>query len=73
MEAKLKNCVDCGKPLSVTAQSCNECNSTDPFGSKRFNDKLHATIVTVCIIAALVIGGLWYTGIINPVDWLTSR
>lgn len=73
MEAKMKRCVNCGKPLSVTAKSCNECNSTDPFGIKRQADKLQMYLVLAGIIAVLVIGGLWHAGIINPASWFSVR
>lgn len=73
MHLKLKECIDCGKPLSRTAKVCNGCNSTDPFGSKRLNDKIHRYIVTFVILILLIIGGLWYLGELNPLDILLRR
>lgn len=70
MATNLKRCIDCGKPLSVTAQVCNECNSTDPFGGTRLNNKIYWFVMTILTITALTVGGLWYTGLINPLNWL---
>ncbi|BEM75663.1 hypothetical protein SME36J_50860 (plasmid) [Serratia marcescens] len=66
----LKPCVDCGKGLSRTAQVCNECNSTDPFGGKRLNDKIHLYFVVALSVVFLAGIGLWQLGIIDPVEIL---
>ena len=65
--------MDCGKSLSVTAQNCNACNSTDPFGSKRFNDNINAYAKLAGVLALMTIGVLWHYGIIDPVSWFVSR
>lgn len=70
MKSNLKSCVDCGKSLSTTAQSCNECSSSDPFGTQRHNDKVHRIFVSTLAVLALVVGGMWYAGIVNPLEWL---
>lgn len=49
----LIQCVDCSKNLSPTATDCNGCNSRDPFGNKRAEQKAQLTLI---LIGASVIG-----------------
>ncbi|EJJ1299936.1 hypothetical protein NIO33_003989 [Salmonella enterica] len=70
MSRHLKECIDCGKPLSVTAKECNNCKSTDPFGSERFNQKLQMSGVVFLVITAIVIAALAHFEIFNPLDLL---
>lgn len=69
MAGKLEHCVDCDKPLSRTAIVCNGCNSTDPFGKKRLNDKIHLYFCSGVGVLALTITILWSSGLINPFDF----
>lgn len=62
MSSQLKSCIDCGKALSRTAITCGNCSSADPFGKKRRNDRIYQWISGLLITAALIAGGLWYTG-----------
>lgn len=43
----LVQCVDCGKSLSSTATDCNGCNSRDPFGSKRADQKVQMILMLI--------------------------
>ncbi|WP_211468344.1 hypothetical protein [Collimonas silvisoli] len=64
MARNLKKCVDCGNPLSVTAVECSGCKSTDPFGGKRFTQKMQiAAILAIAAIFALA-----HFGVINPAE-----
>ncbi|MCW7300991.1 hypothetical protein OHD23_27815 [Escherichia coli] len=65
MSSQLQNCVDCGKALSRTATTCGNCSSTDPFGKKRRNDRLHQWFAGLFITATIIAGGLWYMGILD--------
>ena len=59
--ARLRECVDCGKALSPTAKTCSQCSSTDPFGGKRFDDKMKlGGIAILGVVLALA-----YFGVIN--------
>lgn len=49
----LIQCIDCGKNLSPTATDCNGCNSRDPFGSKRAEEKAKLTLT---LIGAIILG-----------------
>lgn len=51
----LNECVDCGKGLSPTAQTCGGCNSIDPFGRKRADDKLKSILMMIGIAVVAVI------------------
>lgn len=64
----LRPCVDCGKLLSPTASSCSSCNSTDPFGARRADDKIKGMLFIVVIIAAALFFAAWkFTGT-TPLD-----
>ena len=52
----LVKCVDCGKQLSPTAVHCNGCNSTDPFGIKRDQERLK---MQLSIVGLGVVGVVW--------------
>ncbi|EHK1083490.1 hypothetical protein JKW46_004914, partial [Escherichia coli] len=65
MSSQLQNCVDCGKALSRTATTCGNCSSTDPFGKKRRNDRLHKWFAGLFITATIIAGGLWYMGLLD--------
>lgn len=69
MTGKLKHCVDCDKPLSRTAVVCNACNSTDPFGKKRLNDKIHLFFCFAVGVPVLTVTILWALDLINPFDF----
>ncbi len=45
----LTQCVDCGKGLSPTATDCNNCNSKDPFGVRRGEQKAQITLVLLLL------------------------
>ncbi|AYH27063.1 MULTISPECIES: hypothetical protein [Pectobacterium] len=66
MAEKLAKCIVCNKDLSVLANECNGCNSPDPFGFKRAKALREKIFALVVIGAAIVLGGLWYFDIINP-------
>ncbi|WP_417664796.1 DUF2116 family Zn-ribbon domain-containing protein [Raoultella ornithinolytica] len=63
MNTHLRPCVDCGKELSRTATSCNQCQSSDPFGKKRRARK-RESIFMIIILVALVFW-LYETGSIT--------
>lgn len=65
MSTQLKTCIDCGKALSRTATTCGNCSSTDPFGKKRRSDRFYQWVVGVFITIVLIVGGLWYTGLLD--------
>lgn len=65
MAYSLQKCVDCGRELSKTATTCNNCNSTDPSGKKRLNDRIHLWVTALIVVAIIITGGLWYTGLID--------
>ncbi|WP_152625251.1 hypothetical protein [Cellvibrio sp. OA-2007] len=52
----LVKCVDCGRSLSATATDCGGgCNSTDPFGKKRAEQKAQLVLMLVgLVVFALV-------------------
>lgn len=50
----MKNCIDCGRPLSPTAKSCSECDSTDPFGKERLNKKIYNSIRLILILGCVL-------------------
>jgi ribosomal protein L40E len=67
---KLRSCVDCDNQLSPTAQVCGKCNSTDPFGIKRADEKFKVIMLTIAILVFLSFFGAWkWTGI-TPVEVL---
>lgn len=66
MAEKLAKCIVCGKELSVLANECNGCKSPDPFGFKRAKAVREQIFALVMIGAAIILGGLWYYDIINP-------
>lgn len=72
MGEALKPCVDCGKGLSRTAQVCNQCNSTDPFGGKRLNNKIHLYFVLLVAVILLTAAALTYLDVIDPVEMFDS-
>lgn len=72
MGGVLRPCVDCGNPLSVTAEVCNQCNSTDPFGRVRSKDRLQTTAVALLCLMLLVIEVLWHFDFVDPVALLNG-
>ncbi len=52
----LYECIDCVKKLSPTATTCNGCNSTDPFGKRRAEDK---TKFILALIGTAGVGLVW--------------
>lgn len=51
----LHECIDCGKKLSSTAVTCNNCNSTDPFGAKRAEEKLTMQMVAAAVVLIVLV------------------
>ncbi len=68
----MKNCIDCGRPLSPTAKSCGGCDSTDPFGKERLNKSIYNTIRLILIAFFSVIGLLWYLGWFDPIEFVSN-
>ncbi len=67
MAGKLRACVDCGNQLSVTATGCGKCNSTDPFGKKRADQKAQLVLLLAgATIVACVAGYMYFTGTSLP-------
>lgn|GEM_PF-1996733 len=67
MAGKLRACVDCGNQLSVTAQGCSKCDSTDPFGKKRADQKAQLALLLVgAAIVACVAAYMHFTGTTLP-------
>ena len=73
MASKLRPCVDCRKLLSPTASSCGECNSTDPFGVRRAEQKFQLIMVIVALVAIVIVFGFWKLGGVTPIDLLNGR
>lgn len=63
----LVQCVDCGKGLSSTATDCNGCNSRDPFGSKRAEQKMQMIFILIGAgVAGLILLAFYF-------DFLTTE
>ncbi len=67
---KLRSCVDCDNQLSPTAQVCGKCNSTDPFGTKRAEEKFKAIMFVIAILFFLLLFGAGKWVGITPVEVL---
>lgn len=65
---RLRPCYDCGTELSPTAKTCGKCASTDPFGMKRADEKIKATLILIAIVIALAFFGAWKWKSITPLD-----
>lgn len=65
MKNRLRPCVDCGKELSPTATSCNQCQSSDPFGNKR--RKMRNSNIFMIIVFAVLLIYLCATGTLSGI------
>ncbi|HCL5312511.1 TPA: DUF2116 family Zn-ribbon domain-containing protein [Salmonella enterica] len=70
MNSRLMKCVDCGKELSVTARTCSQCCSADPFGFARKKEKREMTIALTMCLLMLLFFVLWYFSILDPFSLL---
>lgn len=66
MNSGLMKCVDCDNELSVTARTCSQCCSTDPFGFVRKKEKREMTIALIMCLSMLLFFVLWYFNILDP-------
>ncbi len=65
MSSQLQNCVDCGKALSRTATTGENCSTTDPVGKKRRSDRFYQCFGALNMTAIIIAGGLWYMGLLD--------
>ncbi len=61
----LCECIDCRKKLSPTATTCNGCNSTDPFGQRRAEEKARLILVLIGIAGAGLVWLAFHFGILT--------
>lgn len=61
----LCECIDCGKKLSPTASTCNGCNSTDPFGKRRAEEKTKLILALVAVTGAGLVWLAFYFNILT--------
>lgn len=65
---RLRPCVDCGNNLSPTATQCGQCNSTDPFGTRRAEEKFKLIMIGLIVVVVLAGVGAYKWKGITPVD-----
>lgn len=61
----LQQCVDCHQQLSPTAKTCNKCNSTDPFGRARAEQKAKDRVTWFGLGLAVCVAVAFYFGFID--------
>ncbi|MCK6879723.1 hypothetical protein L8S23_21340 [Enterobacter bugandensis] len=65
MTGQLKKCIDCDTYLSITAKGCHVCNSTDPFGNRRYDKRMQIVGLLFIATAATIAWALIFFNIID--------